>query len=148
MKQFGKNTLSKRIDGIMQPQSTQPTVLTSKEKLEKRLIETETDKTKPATVEDMRMAQTEASKALDKARNELEVAKDIHAKLKEDRAQLQRDIAQAIEENSFDRTLVGRATNALSSFTGSDLKGFFGGIAKKPAPSTESAADSPETSGV
>ena len=147
MEQFGKNTLSKRIDGIIRPQSSQPTVLTSKEKIEKRLIEVESDPKTNATVEDMRLAQTEASAALDKARNELEVAKDIHEKLKEDRAQLQRDIAQAIEENSFDRTLVGRATNALSSFTGSDLKGFFGGIAKKPAPSTESAAESPETSG-
>ena len=131
MEQFGKNTLSKRIDGVLSTSSKEPTVLTSKETLEKRLIEVDTDARNPASVEDMRTAQVTAEEAMQEARSQLEVAKDIKAKLQVDRDRLREEIAQVIEENSYDRTLVGRTTNALSNLARGDLKNLFGGIAKK-----------------
>ena len=140
MEQFGKNTLAKRVDGIMKPVSGERTVITSKETLEKRLIEVDTDPTKTATVEDMRAAQTMATQAFEQARTELEVAEEIKAKLQEDRDRLREEIAQVIEDNSYDKTLVGRATNALSGLAGPDLRKFFGGIAQKQVPSSESTA--------
>lgn len=125
MSRFARRPLAKRMDGVLTAPSKERTIVVSQETKAKQLIELPSKEGKP--LHDVQ-AETASAQEIEA---ETEVARRLQSEVEETRVKLQAEIDAAVSENSFDKTLVGRATHILGQFVSSDKKKLFGGIAKK-----------------